>query len=166
MIASSPSIHFIATGGTFEKHYNEFDGELVFVQTHLPTMLKRARVTVPYTCETVCMIDSLEMQDSHRVMVREACRASDAMHIIVVHGTDTMQQTAEVLGQAGIDKTVVLTGAMVPYEFDESDAFFNLGAAVSAVQLLPKGVYVVMNGRVFAWNHVKKNRQAGKFEVV
>ncbi len=166
MVTSSQSIHFIATGGTFEKHYNELDGELVFVQTHLPAMLERARVTVPYTCETVCLMDSLDMQDGHRVKISQACRSSDAGRIIIVHGTDTMQQTAEVLGQAQMDKTVVLTGAMVPYEFDGSDAFFNLGAAVSAVQLLPKGVYVVMNGRVFAWNHVKKNRQVGKFEAV
>ncbi len=166
MTAASGTIHFIATGGTFEKHYNALNGELVFVQTHLPAMLERARVTVPYTVETVFLIDSLDMQDSHRLKVLEACRGSDAAHIVIVHGTDTMRETAEVLGKAGLGKTVVLTGAMVPYEFDGSDAFFNLGAAVSAVQMLPEGVYIMMNGRAFDWNHVKKNRQIGKFEAV
>lgn len=166
MTAASGTIHFIATGGTFEKHYNELDGELVFVQTHLPAMLERARVTVPYTFETVFLLDSLDMQDSHRQAVLEACRGSDADRIVIVHGTDTMRETAEVLGRAGLGKTLVLTGAMVPYEFEGSDAFFNLGAAVSAVQLLPEGVYIMMNGRVFDWDHVKKNRQVGKFEAV
>ncbi len=166
MTAASGTIHFIATGGTFEKHYNELDGELVFVQTHLPAMLERARVTVSYTFETVFLLDSLEMRDSHRQAVLEACRGSDASRIVIVHGTDTMRETAEVLGRAGLGKTLVLTGAMVPYEFEGSDAFFNLGAAVSAVQLLPEGVYIMMNGRVFDWDHVKKNRQVGKFEAV
>lgn len=166
MSESIQSIHFIATGGTFEKHYNELNGELVFTETHLPAMLGRARVTVPFTCETVCLIDSLDMVDAHRQKVLDACQKSDASQVVIVHGTDTMRETAEVLGKAGLDKTVVLTGAMVPYEFDHSDAFFNLGVAVGAVQLLPKGVYVMMNGRAFSWNHVKKNRQAGRFEAV
>ncbi len=166
MTASSQTIHFIATGGTFEKHYNELNGELVFVQTHLPAMLERARVTVPYSCQTVCLMDSLDMQDSHRLKIRDACRDTAASQIVIVHGTDTMQETAGGLGKAGMAKAVVVTGAMVPYEFEGSDAFFNFGAAVSAVQLLPKGVYIVMNGRVFDWNHVKKNRQIGKFEAV
>ena len=166
MAVPSKTIHFIATGGTFEKHYNALDGELVFVQTHLPEMLEQARVTVPYTHETVFLMDSLDMQDSHRLKVLAACQGADAARIVIVHGTDTMRETAEVLGKAGLGKTIVLTGAMVPYEFDGSDAFFNLGAAVSAVQLLPEGVYIMMNGRVFDWNHVKKNRQIGQFETV
>lgn len=165
MAVSSKTIHFIATGGTFEKHYNALDGELVFVQTHLPEILKRARVTVPYTHETVFLMDSLDMQDSHRLKVLEACRRSDSARIVIVHGTDTMRETAEVLGKAGLGKTIVLTGAMVPYEFEGSDAFFNLGAAVGAVQLLPEGVYIMMNGRVFDWNHVMKNCQIGQFET-
>lgn len=166
MNESSQSIHFIATGGTFEKHYNELNGQLVFTETHLPAILDRARVTVPYTYETVCLVDSLEMQASHRQQVLDACRKSDASQIVIVHGTDTMSETAAVLGKGELDKTIVLTGAMVPYEFDRSDAFFNLGTAVSAVQLLPKGVYILMNGRVFNWDHVRKNRQVGKFETV
>ncbi len=166
MMISSDTIHFIATGGTFEKHYNALNGELVFTQTHLPAMLARARVTVPYSCETVCLLDSLEMQEAHRLKVLDACQNSGAKRIVIVHGTDTMPETAAVLGNAGLGKTVVLTGAMVPYEFKGSDAFFNFGAAVSAVQLLPEGVYIVMNGRVFDWNHVRKNRQIGKFEAV
>lgn len=166
MAVSSKTIHFIATGGTFEKHYNALDGELVFVQTHLPEMLERARVTVSYTYETVFLMDSLDMQDSHRLNVLEACRRSDTARIVIVHGTDTMRETAEVLGKTGLGKTIVLTGAMVPYEFEGSDAFFNLGAAVGAVQLLPEGVYIMMNGRVFDWNHVTKNRQIGQFETV
>ncbi len=166
MTATSETIHFITTGGTFEKHYNELNGKLIFVKTHLPAMLEQARVTVPYTYETIFLMDSLDMQDSHRLRVLDACRCSDAAHIVIIHGTDTMQKTAGMLGDANLDKTVVLTGAMIPYEFSGSDAFFNFGVAVGAVQLLSKGVYIAMNGQIFDWHRVKKNRQIGQFEVV
>lgn len=165
MTVLTKTIHFIATGGTFEKHYSELNGELIFTQTHIPEMLTRARVTVPYSYETVCLIDSLDMQENHRQAILNACQKTGSSCIVIVHGTDTMQETARVLGNAALDKTIILTGAMIPYEFDHSDAFFNFGTAVSAVQLLPYGVYVLMNGQVFSWDHVRKNCQIGKFEA-
>lgn len=164
LTAVEMTLHIIATGGTFEKHYDEISGRLVFGETHIPSLMKRARVSLPYTFETVCMLDSLDMQESDRLKIRESCSVSPAKKIVVIHGTDTMSETARVLGNAALQKTIVLTGAMVPYEFDNSDAFFNLGFATGAVQLLPNGVYVLMNGRIFDWNHVRKNRHKGLFE--
>lgn len=158
------ALHIIATGGTFEKHYDEISGQLVFGESHIPSLLKRARVSVPYTFETVCMMDSLDMQESDRQKILAACSDSVSRNIIIVHGTDTMQETAIVLGKAALDKTIVLTGAMVPYEFDRSDAFFNFGFALAAAELLPGGVYISMNGLIFDWNRVRKNRQEGRFE--
>ena len=158
------TLHIIATGGTFEKHYDEISGRLVFGESHIPSLMKRARVSLPYTFETVCMLDSLDMQESDRLKIREACAMSPAGKIVIVHGTDTMRETAAVLGKAAFQKTIVLTGAMIPCEFDHSDALFNLGLATGAVQLLPNGVYVLMNGRVFDWERVRKNRREGLFE--
>ncbi len=160
------TLHVIATGGTFEKHYDEISGRLVFGDSHVPAILRRARFSVPYTFETVCMLDSLDMQDTDRVKILDACLAAAAGSIVVVHGTDTMRETALVLGEASLGKTIVLTGAMIPYEFDNSDALFNFGFAAGAAQLLPHGVYVAMNGRIFDWRHVRKNRQEGCFEAV
>lgn len=158
------ALHIIATGGTFEKHYDEISGQLVFRESHVPSLLERARVSVPYTFETVCMLDSLDMQEQDRQKILEACSDSVSGNIVIVHGTDTMPETAIVLGKAMLDKTIVLTGAMVPCEFDGSDAFFNFGFALAAAELLPRGVYISMNGRIFEWNRVRKNRQEGRFE--
>ena len=160
------ALHIIATGGTFEKHYDEISGMLVFGDSHIPAIVRRARFSVPYTFETVCMLDSLDMQDSDRQDILVACSSTTAESVLIVHGTDTMKETAVVLGEASRGKTIVLTGAMIPYEFDNSDALFNFGFAASAAQLLPHGVYVVMNGRIFDWRHVRKNRQEGCFEAV
>ncbi len=160
------NLHLIATGGTFEKHYDEIRGELVFTSSHIPAMMERARVSLPYTFEEVSMLDSLDMQESDRANILTSCRQAPADRIVIVHGTDTMQDTAAVLGKAELKKTIVLTGAMIPYEFDHSDAFFNLGFAASAAQLLPSGVYILMNGHIFKWDKVTKNRRAGVFEAV
>ena len=160
------TLHIIATGGTFEKHYDEIRGELVFDSSHIPAMMERARVSLPYTFEELSMLDSLDMQEQDRLNVLNSCDKISSVRIVIVHGTDTMQDTAAVLGKAGLQKTIVLTGAMIPYEFDRSDAFFNLGFAVSAVQLLPVGVYILMNGQVFEWDKVTKNRRIGVFEAV
>lgn len=159
-------VHIVATGGTFEKHYDEVRGELVFTSSHIPDMMKRARVSPSYTFEEVSMLDSLDMQEKDRENILKSCKQVPANRIVIIHGTDTMQDTAAVLGKAALKKTIVLTGAMIPYEFDHSDAFFNLGFAVSAVQLLPSGVYIVMNGQIFEWDKVTKNRRAGVFEAV
>lgn len=160
------TLHIIATGGTFEKHYDEIRGELVFDSSHIPAMMERARVLLSYTFEELSMLDSLDMQEQDRLNILNSCDETSSNRIVIVHGTDTMQDTAAVLGKAGLKKTIVLTGAMIPYEFDRSDAFFNLGFAVSAVQLLPVGVYILMNGQIFEWDKVTKNRRIGVFEAV
>ena len=157
------TIRIIITGGTFDKHYDEIRGSLTFKDTHLPEILKIARCTVPIEVELNQLIDSLDMHAANRQQVLESCRRAPEGHIVITHGTDTMVETAGVLGAAGLDKTVVLTGAMVPYVFNNSDAVFNLGCAVTAVQILPRGVYIAMNGRVFPWDDVQKNREQGVF---
>lgn len=160
------SLRIIATGGTFDKHYDEIAGQLGFAESHLPDVIARARITAEVSLETLRLLDSLEMQDADRQRVLQACQASTQQAIVIIHGTDTMQQTAQVLGPALTDKTVVLTGAMIPYEIANSDAFFNFGFACGVAQVLPPGVYVAMNGRIFAWNKVAKNRSAGVFEPI
>lgn len=157
------SILVIVTGGTFDKHYDEIKGELTFRETHVPEILKQVRATLPIRVETNQLIDSLQMQDENRRSVLEACRASPEERIVITHGTDTMTMTAALLGQARLDKTIVLTGAMIPYKVQDSDALFNFGTAVVAVQLLGHGVYIAMNGQVFAWDRVEKNRTLGRF---
>ncbi len=157
-------IRVIITGGTFDKIYDEVGGSLTFKDTHLPEILGFTRCTVPIELEINQLIDSLDMLAANRLSVLEACRRAAERHIVVTHGTDTMVETAGVVGQAGLDKTIAFTGSMVPYAFANSDAVFNLGCALTAVQLLPSGVYIVMNGRAFPWNRVRKNRERGIFE--
>jgi len=158
------TIRIIITGGTFDKHYDEIRGSLTFKDSHLPEILKFVRCTVPIEVELNQLIDSLDMHTSNRLRVLESCRRASEERIVITHGTDTMVETDVVLGEAGLAKTVVLTGAMVPYIFNNSDAVFNLGCALTAVQLLPHGVYIAMNGRVFGWDRVRKNRELGVFE--
>ena len=143
------SIRIIITGGTFDKHYDEIQGVLTFKDTHLPEILEHVRCTVEVKLELNQLIDSLEMRQANRLQILEAARRAAERRIIITHGTDTMTETAKVLGEAGLDKVVVLTGAMIPYTFKNSDALFNLGCSIVAVQLLPAGVYIAMNGRVF-----------------
>jgi L-asparaginase len=157
-------IRVIVTGGTFDKAYDEIKGELTFKVSHLPEILKLTRVTVPVEIEQNQLIDSLQMQDENRRSVLVACRSASEERIVITHGTDTMAETARLLGPAGLPKTIVLTGAMVPYQVQGSDALFNFGTAFAAVQLLPAGVYIVMNGRVFSWDAVRKDRSRGVFE--
>jgi len=159
-------IDILVTGGTFDKQYNELAGALAFKDTHVPEMLRLGRCRVDVSIQQLMMIDSLEMTDSDRARVADACAASDASRIVVTHGTDTMVETARALASRGIAKTIVLTGAMVPYAFGSSDGLFNLGSALSFAQTLPPGVYIAMNGRAFAWNNVRKNRESGIFETL
>jgi L-asparaginase len=161
-------IRILVTGGTFDKEYDELTGALYFRNTHLPEMLRLGRSKLDVEVQTVCMMDSLEMDFDHRAQVLEACRNSPEARILVTHGTDTMVETAAVLAQglAVADKTVVLTGAMVPFAFGSSDGLFNLGSALSFAQVLPPGVYVAMNGRCFPWHNVRKNRAEGVFEEI
>jgi L-asparaginase len=162
-------VRIFVTGGTFDKEYNELDGTLTFKDTHLPEMLRLGRSRVDVSITTLLMIDSLEMTDAHRAEIVGRCRDAAETRILITHGTDTMIETARALASAlpviG-GKTIVLTGAMVPYAFGSSDGLFNLGSALSFVQALRPGVYVAMNGRAFEWNLVRKNRQTGIFEEI
>lgn len=158
------TLRIIATGGTFDKHYNELNGTLGFADSHLPAAIARARITAPVELELLPLLDSLDMADPDRARVLAACQAAPERAIVIVHGTDTMKETAAVLGPATLDKTIVFTGAMIPYEIANSDALFNLGFACGVAQALPSGVYVAMNGQIFAWDNVQKNRAAGVFQ--
>ncbi len=160
-------IQVYITGGTFDKEYNFITGELYFKDTHLPDMFRLGRCTQDIDVKTLMMVDSLEMTDDDREIILHNCKKSESDHIIITHGTDTMVRTGEFLAKANIDKTIVMTGAMIPYAFGtSSDGFFNLGSALAFVQTLPKGVYIVMNGRYFLWNNVRKNKKTGFFEEI
>jgi L-asparaginase len=158
------SARIIVTGGTFDKRYDAIKGELTFSETHLPALLEQARVTLPLALDIRLLIDSLQMTDAHRQSVLDACRESPEKSIVVVHGTDTMVDTARVVGGAALDKTVVFTGAMVPYSVQGSDAAFNLGFALSAALTLPTGAYVAMNAKIFPWDDVMKDKAEGQFK--
>jgi L-asparaginase len=159
-------IRVFVTGGTFDKDYDELRGMLTFGETHLPEMLELGRCRLDVSVRTLMMIDSLEMTDEDRAIVVEQCRRCAEAQIVITHGTDTMVETARALAPEVPGKTIVLTGAMVPYAFGSSDGLFNLGSALSFVQSLPPGVYIAMNGRCFPWDNVRKNRDAGIFEAV
>ena len=157
-------IRVLITGGTFDKEYNELEGRLYFKDTHLPEMLTLGRCKVQVEVRTLMLIDSLDMTDADRQIILEQCRKAKETRIVITHGTDTMGETARRLGKSIMDKTIVLTGAMVPYKFGSSDGLFNLGSALAFAQTLPPGVYIAMNGRYFAWDNVRKNRKTGVFE--
>ena len=157
-------IRIFVTGGTFDKTYDEISGRLSFVGTHLPEMLRLGRSRVETTIETLLMIDSLDMTDDDRARIARSCAACSETRIVITHGTDTMVETARAVAHAVRGKTVVLTGAMVPYAFGSSDGLFNLGSALSFAEVLPEGVYIAMNGQHFPWNKVRKNRETGVFE--
>jgi len=158
-------IRVLVTGGTFDKNYDELTGRLFFRDTHVPEMLRLGRARLDLAVETVTMIDSLEMGDECRARIVERCRVAEEGAIVITHGTDTMVETARAVALGRLEgKTIVLTGAMVPYAFGSSDGLFNLGSALSFVQVLPPGVYVAMNGRHFRWDQCRKNRETGVFE--
>ncbi len=160
------AIKIFVTGGTFDKEYNEITGELFFKDTHLPELLALGRSTVKVDITTLMMIDSLEMTEADREIIAENCIKTNENRILITHGTDTMVDTARILAEKVKDKTIVLTGAMIPYKFGSSDGLFNLGSALSFVQILPPGVYIAMNGRYFNWDNCRKNKITGKFEKV
>jgi len=158
------TIRIFITGGTFDKSYDEITGKLDFKDTHILEMLRLGRCRVPVEVRTLMMLDSLQMTDADRQLILQNCQSASEERIVITHGTDTMTDTARALGEAALPKTIVLTGAMVPYAFGSSDGLFNLGSALSFVQALPRGVYVAMNGRCFAWDDVVKNHELGIFE--
>src|SRR6266481_7322858 len=160
------AIRILVTGGTFDKEYNEHTGQLFFKDTHIVDMLRLGRSRVEVTIRTVMMIDSLEMTDADRALIVQNCLQSQEDRIVITHGTDTMTETAAAVARTVSGKTVVLTGAMVPYAFGSSDGLFNLGSALSFVQVLSPGVYVAMNGQHFPWNAVRKNTATGEFEEI
>jgi len=159
-------IQIFVTGGTFDKEYNELTGTLFFKDSHLPEMLRLGRSRVPIDIKTLMMIDSLEMTDDDRNLIAQHCIRTKEDKIIITHGTDTMAQTAKVLGEKINSKTIIITGAMIPYKFGSSDGLFNLGSSLAFAQAMPAGVYVVMNGRCFHWDNVRKNKQTGEFEEI
>jgi L-asparaginase len=159
-------IRIIVTGGTFDKEYNEITGELYFRDTHVPKMLNLGRSLLEISIRSIMLVDSIEMTESDREIIAQNCMSAKEKRIVVTHGTDTMVETAKVIAENNKEKTIVLTGAMVPYTFGSSDGLFNLGSAIAFVQTLPVGVYIAMNGKYFLWNNVRKNKKAGKFEEI
>jgi L-asparaginase len=158
------AIRIFITGGTFDKEYNEITGQLYFNNTHMHELLEMGRSKVPVEIRTLMMIDSLEMTDEDRDLIAHQCIQCDEERIVITHGTDTMADTAKMLAGKVSNKTIILTGAMIPIKFGSSDGLFNLGSALAFAQTLPPGVYVAMNGRYFNWDNVRKNKETGMFE--
>jgi L-asparaginase len=160
------AVRILVTGGTFDKEYDEITGRLYFRDTHVAEMLELGRCRLSVEIQKVMMLDSLDMTDGERRIILRSCLEVPEGRIVITHGTDTLVETARLLAEAVPDKTIVLTGAMIPIAFGSSDGLFNMGGALTAVQILPPGVYVVMNGRVFDWDKVRKNRESGVFERI
>ena len=159
-------IRIIITGGTFDKEYNELNGDLFFKDSHVGDMLKLGRSRLKINLRTLMMVDSTEMNDDDREILAKNCEKAAEGRIVITHGTDTMVETARMIAATDLDKTIVMTGAMVPYTFGSSDGLFNLGSAIAFVQTLPSGVYIAMNGRCFRWDNVHKNKRIGEFETI
>ena len=160
------AIRLFVTGGTFDKEYDEIHGTLLFRRSHLQEMLAMGRCRLDVSVETLMLVDSLDMTREDRERIAARCRECEEDRVVITHGTDTMVDTARILAEAVPDKTVVLTGAMIPIAFGSSDGLFNLGSALSFAQVLEPGVFVAMNGRYFPWDEVRKNRETGVFEPV
>lgn len=157
------AIRIFVTGGTFDKEYNELTGELYFKETHLHEMLGLGRCRTDLQIRTLMMTDSLSMTEQDRKIILHNCQKASEDRIIITHGTDTMVDTASLLARANLEKTIVLTGAMIPYKFGSSDGLFNLGSAIAFAQTLPYGVYIAMNGKCFCADRVRKDKKTGEF---
>ena len=160
------ALKILITGGTFDKEYDEIKGSLYFKETHMTEILELGRSRVDVNIEKLMLIDSLDMTSSQRELIVNRCLESEEDQIVITHGTDTMTITGKVLAEKKMDKTIVLTGAMIPYKFGSSDGLFNLGGAIAYAQSLPAGVYIAMNGQFFEWDKVEKNREKGVFENI
>ena len=158
------TIRLLITGGTIDKQYNELDGELIFTESRVEDMLAQGRAKLDIAHETVMLKDSLDMDENDRQKILSSCLACDESRIVITHGTDTMVETSQILAAEINDKTIVLLGAMIPYQFKNSDALFNLGCAVAAALTLDSGVYITMNGKVFKYDEVLKNKELGEFQ--
>ena len=157
-------VRILITGGTFDKEYDEITGKLYFKDTHMQEILDLGRSKLEVKIRTLMLLDSLEMTDHNRDVILDNCRRVSENQIVITHGTDTMTETGKVIANAKLEKTIVLTGAMIPYKFGSSDGLFNFGGALAFAQTLPHGVYIAMNGRCFDWNKVEKNKKTGVFE--
>jgi len=160
------SVRILITGGTFDKEYDEIKGKLFFDKTHIEELLKLGRCRLEVNITTLMLIDSLTMSNKERSYIKNSCKKVDEKQIVITHGTDTMTKTARVLAKEKLDKTIILTGAMIPYNFGSSDGLFNVGSALAFSQALPVGVYIAMNGKYFDWDAVKKNKETGVFEKI
>ncbi|MBL7013474.1 MAG: asparaginase [Candidatus Marinimicrobia bacterium] len=158
------AIQILLTGGTFDKEYNELTGKLFFKDSHLPEMLSLGRSRLNIQVDTLMMIDSLDMSERDRETVAQYCESSNFNQIVITHGTDTLVRTAGVIANCVSNKTIVITGAMIPYKFGSSDGMFNLGSALAFAQTLEPGVYIAMNGRYFSHDNCRKNKETGEFE--
>ena len=158
------AVRILITGGTFDKEYDEITGKLYFKDTHMREILELGRSRLPVKTRTLMMVDSLDMTENDRELILNNCRQVDENQIVITHGTDTMTKTARVIASGDLKKTIVLTGAMIPYKFGSSDGLFNFGGAFAFAQSLPEGVYIAMNGKCFEWDKVRKNRDTGIFE--
>lgn len=158
------SVRILITGGTFDKEYDEITGKLYFKDTHMQEILDLGRSKLEVKIRTLMLLDSLEMTDHDRDVILDNCRRVSENQIVITHGTDTMTDTGKVIANAKLEKTIILTGAMIPYKFGSSDGLFNFGGALAFAQALPHGVYIAMNGRYFDWDKVEKNKKTGVFE--
>lgn len=159
------SIRILTTGGTIDKVYFDAKSEYAIGEPQVTEILHEAGVTTPFACTVLLRKDSLELDDEDRTLIARTVAAVPERHILITHGTDTMVETAQALGDTG-GKTVVLVGALAPARFKSTDAVFNVGFAFAAVQTLPPGVWIAMNGHVFEPHHVRKNRDENRFETV
>ena len=162
----SKTIKIFVTGGTFDKEFNMINGELFFKETHINEILKLGRCKLDFDVESLMMVDSLDMKDSERQLILSKCKETALDRILITHGTDTMEDTAKLLGKNIQNKTIIITGAMIPYNFGASDGLFNFGSALSFLQVLEHGVYIAMNGIYFQWDNVRKNKNIGMFEKI
>lgn len=156
-------IRIFVTGGTFDKEHDPISESLVFKETHIPELLQRSRSLLDISVRTIMLIDSLDITKGDQEIILKVCQDAKENNIVITHGTSNMEKTAQFLGERIKDKTIVLTGAMVPYVFLNTDALFNMGVALGFVQTLPHGVYVAMNGKYFSWDNVRKDTNLGLF---
>ena len=159
-------VRILITGGTFDKEYDEITGKLYFKDTHMREILDLGRSKLEVKIRTLMLVDSLDMTNDDRDVILDNCRRVSENQIVITHGTDTMTETGKVIANAKLEKTIILTGAMIPYKFGASDGLFNLGSALTAVQTLTNGIYIAINGNIFKWDNVKKNREKGIFELI
>jgi len=164
MLNNNKAVKILITGGTFDKEHDPITESLIFNETHVPELLKRSRSLLDIKLRTIMLIDSLEITKSDQEIILKACQDAKEDKIVITHGTSNMEKTAEFLGNSIKDKTVVLTGAMVPFVFLNTDALFNMGAALAFVQTLSHGVYISMNGKYYNWDNVTKNTKLGLFK--